>query len=252
MPGFPVLLLALGRLGLRLGGFSFLNALEEGSSPRPPGWASSRFVVGLGVALLYAWAVAAPLLALFAFGVYDLARRPPAPGQFWPAGLAWTDSAALTLLLFAVLFNLAGALGPEIFYDSLVYHLAVPGFYAIKHKIAEMPYNIYSAMPLTHSMLYTAALLVKDAILAKLINYSALVLSAAAVTRRGEIFFVAGGFMKRVIFYTVFHTMASSWSAGTDALLTFFSEAALYALLNPKKRKRNGFGWPLFAGLPWA
>ncbi|MBU2573118.1 MAG: phospholipid carrier-dependent glycosyltransferase [Elusimicrobia bacterium] len=232
---------ALGRLSLRLCGFSFLNALEEGVFAEAAGLGLfSVFMIVLGVSgLLYPWAVAVPLLALAVYGVYDLAKRPPAGGQFWPKRLELSDMAVLALLLFSLLFNLAGALGPEIFYDSLVYHLAVPGFYAIKHKITQMSYNLYSNLPLTHGMLYTAALLVKDEILAKLINYSALVFTAAAVLAAGTRYLSwRAGLWGALIFYTVFHTMATSWTAGTEALLTFFSVASLYALLNHKEEEK--------------
>ncbi|MBI4800916.1 MAG: glycosyltransferase family 39 protein [Elusimicrobia bacterium] len=243
----------LGRLSLRLCGFSFLNALEETVFSEAAGLGLfSVFVFILGISgSLYAWAVAIPAAALAAYGVYDLARRPFSGGQFWPAKLEISDVAVLALLLFSLLFNLAGALGPEIFYDSLVYHLAVPGFYVIKHKIDLMPYNLYSNLPLTHGMLYCAALLIKGEILAKFINYAALALTAVAVLAAGARYFSwRAGLWGALIFYTVFHTMATSWTAGTEALLTFFSLASLCALLNHKEEERRWL-WlaACFAGL---
>lgn len=247
---------ALGRLCLRLCGFSFFNALEEAVFAAAAGLgAFAMFVAALGVSgLLYAWAAAVPLLALAAYGVYDLSRRAPGASRgarFRPGDAGWTDKAAAALLLFAVLLSLAGALSPEIFYDSLVYHLAVPGFYAIKHRIAHLPYNLYSNLPLTHGMLYTAALLVKDEILAKLINYSALVLTAAAVLAAGARWLSwRAGLWGALIFYTVFHMMTASWNAGAEALLAFFSVASLYAALNFKEEEKRWM-WlaACFAGL---
>ncbi|MCX5785184.1 MAG: hypothetical protein NTX59_05810 [Elusimicrobia bacterium] len=225
---------ALGRLALRLSGFRFLNALEETVFSAGLGMGLlSVFVFLLGIfKLLYFRAVAVPLGLLFVAGIYDLFRHPlPKTEPFHPSpGLG--DLAAMSILFFAMAINLLGALAPEIFYDSLIYHLAVPNFYAIQHKITLMPYNAFSNLPLTHGMLYLSALLIKGVSLAKLVNYSALTLTAAAAVGIGVRYFSwRPGLWAALIFYTVFHTMVSAWSAGTEILLTFFSILAIYSVM---------------------
>jgi 4-amino-4-deoxy-L-arabinose transferase-like glycosyltransferase len=227
---------SLGRPVLRSSGFKYANWLEEAVFSIGAGFgllAAFVFLAGI-FKLLYFWTVAAPMALIFAAGIADLVGHPFTGEQTPPpSALGAADLAALSALLLAMLLNLAGALAPEIFYDALVYHLAVPNFFAISHKIAQMPYNFFSNLPLTHGMLFTAALLLKDEILAKLINYWAGVLTAAVVLAIGIRYFSwRAGLWGALIFYTVFHFMIASWSAGTEALLTFFSTLAVYAVLN--------------------
>ena len=47
---------------------------------------------------------------------------------------------------------------PEIFYDALVYHLALPDLYWMRGGITPTPENLYSGLPLQASMLYALAL----------------------------------------------------------------------------------------------
>jgi hypothetical protein len=232
---------SLGRSALRFSGFKFYGRLEEAVFSIGTGFGlAAVFVFLLSILkLLYFWSVAVPCLLVFAAGVFDLLRHPlhPIPtlqiSNNPPPAFGKADLAALSILVLAMLLNLAATLSPEIFYDALVYHLAVPNFYIIKHKIDLMPYNFYSNLPFTHGMLYAAALLLKDEILAKFINYSAGIITAAAVLAIGIRYFSwRAGLWGAMIFYTVVHAMLSYWSAGTESLITCFSTLALYAVLN--------------------
>ncbi len=167
-------------------------------------------------------------------GIYAR-RRWPIPGETSPGepfrpGPA--DVLAMALLGAALLLNLAGALSPEIFYDSLVYHLAVPNFYAIKGGLADMANNLYSNLFLLHGMLYSAGLLLKDEMVPKLLNYAAGVLSLLAVAGVARRHLTPrAGLWAGLVLYTVAHAMISSWSAGTEWLLTLFSVCAFAAAL---------------------
>ncbi len=183
---------SMGRPVLRVSGFKFAGRLEEAVFSIGAGFgmlAAFVFLAGI-LRLLYFWTVAAPLALIFAAGIFDLVRYPftfdqtPLPitesrknhivphcfaqNGTLPPALGALDLAALSALTLAMLLNLAGALAPEIFYDALVYHLGVPNFYVINHKIAPMPYNFFSNLPLTLVVFCSAALLVKDEIRAKL------------------------------------------------------------------------------------
>lgn len=225
-----------------LGRFLLVNLL--GSGPFNA-WEEAAFSTALGLAVfahavlalaaggfLYKWPVLALLAVSFGLGVFSLRSCPPARSGNPGFGPEFPDFLAFTLLAAALVFNLAGALSPEIFYDSLVYHLAVPNFYAIKHGLADMPYNLYSNLFLLHGMLYSAGLLLTGEMLPKLINYAAGVFSVAAVLGLGRRHFTARtGLWAALIFYTVTHTLLSAWSSGTESLLTLFSLCALAAAL---------------------
>ena len=226
-----------GRLALKAAGFRFAGALEETVFSCGAGFGLLAGYVFLLAAfkLLYFWPVAVFTGLACLAGVYSLRREPLPPPEGGPGAFGPADLAILAALGLAMLLNLAGTLSPEIFYDALVYHLAVPNYYVIKHGLEPMPYNFYSNLPFTHGMLYAAALLLKGATLAKFINFAAGLLTAGAVLALGARYFsLRAGLWAAAIFYTVGHAMFASWSAGTEALLMFFSALALYSVLNRK------------------
>ncbi|MDO8802853.1 MAG: phospholipid carrier-dependent glycosyltransferase [Elusimicrobiota bacterium] len=224
-----------GRAALKAAGFRFAGALEETVFSCGAGFGLLAVYVFLLAAfgLLYFWPVAVFMVLALAAGTWSLLKEPLPPAGGGPVVFGPADFAALAVLLLAMLLNLAGTLSPEIFYDALVYHLAVPNYYAIRHGITPMPYNFYSNLPFSHGMLYSAALLLKGEILAKFINYGAGIFTAGAVLAIGARYFsLRTGLWAAAIFYTVGHAMFSAWSAGTEALLMFFSTLAVYAVLN--------------------
>lgn len=72
-------------------------------------------------------------------------------------------------VFFAVAF--VGALTPPTFYDSLVYHLAIPLQYIKNHQIIKINTNLFSNFPQNIEMLYTMALILCNDILANLIHF---------------------------------------------------------------------------------
>src|SRR6185369_12893799 len=49
--------------------------------------------------------------------------------------------------LFYWLFSLFQNLAPETFYDSMVYHLAVPTYWLFQHGLTDFPSNFFSNYP---------------------------------------------------------------------------------------------------------
>ena len=193
----------------------------------------AQAVLGLAVAgLLYRSAVAFLLLISLGLGAWSLKTNPPTPSSGPAAKPGLGDFMALLLLGTALLLGLAGALSPEVFYDSLVFHLAVPNLYVIKHRLMDMPHNIFSNLFQLHLMLYTAGLLLKDEFVPKLTNYAAGVLSVLTILGLAKRHLtLRTGLWAALIFFTVPQTLVSSWSCGTEMLLTFFSLTALAAIM---------------------
>jgi len=77
--------------------------------------------------------------------------------------------------------NLMNAFGPEYFYDSLVYHLAMPRLYLLEHRIVPTPNMIYSGIPFGTEMLYGLGLALGSDSVAKLIHYGFGVAVAATI-----------------------------------------------------------------------
>ncbi|MEW6556906.1 MAG: phospholipid carrier-dependent glycosyltransferase [Elusimicrobiota bacterium] len=235
-------------------------------------WASPLeeivFAVGLGLGLiayiifllgisglLYFLPIVAIILFFTVFGFLDF-KKNPVKFVIKKGKLSLLDIFVAGILLVAMLINLAGALSPEIFYDSLVYHLAVPNYYKLHNKMLNMPYVFYSNLPLVHGMLYTAGLVIKDETLPKLINYSAGVISCLVLFSIAIKYFnFRIGLWASLIFYTITHVMISAWSCGTEMMLTFFGMLSFYSIANyNKERNKNGEkNWlvlsAIFAGL---
>jgi hypothetical protein len=160
-----------------------LNLWEETtfSTALGLGVIANTIIVLTATGLLYKWPIMLLLLAgtgLGAFSLRESLSAPSRPAIFKPG---FMDLLAITLLIAAMLFSLAAASSPETFYDALVYQLAVPNLYILKHGFADMPYNLYSDLFLLHGMLYSAGLLIRDEMIPKFINYSAGVLTAATI-----------------------------------------------------------------------
>ncbi|HAX61891.1 MAG TPA: hypothetical protein DCX95_04975 [Elusimicrobia bacterium] len=78
----------------------------------------------------------------------------------------------LTITFFAFFaISLVGALTPPTFYDSLVYHLAIPLQYVKNHRIIKIETNLFSNFPQNIEMLYTMSIILCDDILANLIHF---------------------------------------------------------------------------------
>lgn len=78
--------------------------------------------------------------------------------------------AAITLTAAAILMGILASTTPEIFYDSLVYHLALPKLFLLRGAIVPTPENIYSGLPLGVQMLFGLGLSLSDENLAALLH----------------------------------------------------------------------------------
>ncbi|MGD9642442.1 MAG: glycosyltransferase family 39 protein [Elusimicrobiales bacterium] len=189
------------------------------------------------------YAVYPVLLGPLAWGAFLLVRRrgAPAPASAPAPGPAFKPSEWLTgpldylpaaLLLGLLLFSLAASLTPEIFYDSLLFHLGVPNQYKVLGGFAPMPYNQFSNMPMAHGMIYLFGLVLKDEILAKLLSYWASVLIVLSMLSFARRFCTPrAGLWGAAIFYSIFHVTVSSWQAGTEMFLTLFTFLSFYLVL---------------------
>src|SRR5258706_11995859 len=90
---------------------------------------------------------------------------------------------AFTLLVIQAIVNLIGALGPEIGFDALWYHLTLPKLYNLHHSIYPVRIGIlyYGFMPKLAELLYIPGLLLGSEIFAKLIHFSFGVLTCVAL-----------------------------------------------------------------------
>lgn len=142
----------------------------------------------------------------------------------------------LDLVLLFVLFLLGAstlvlALAPEIFFDSLVYHLGTPAFYINEGRVLASPDNLHSASPLLMQMLYAAALLLSDDTLAKLLHFTAGAGLCGTLFAMGRRYAgVTAGLAACVIFLGMPMTGLNLGTTGVEVGAAWFTLLSAYAL----------------------
>lgn len=129
---------------------------------------------GLGAAGLYhSWLAAVLLFAAAAWGAWAAwqGRGHLRPQRGWLLGRpGWAEKGLAAVVLLYAVFTAAMALTPELFFDSLVYHLAVPSAWIQQHGFAPLPYNFFSNFPMGMELLYAASLMLSDETLCRLLH----------------------------------------------------------------------------------
>jgi 4-amino-4-deoxy-L-arabinose transferase-like glycosyltransferase len=187
-------------------------------------------MAGLGLLRLWRPAVVyACLAALTPAALWALRRLPSESG---PADEPWSlvDAALAASIAAFLALNLLGAMIPEIFYDALNYHLALPDIYWRHHGFIPVFENAFSGVPMLGQMLFALALPVGGDRLAHLVNLSFGVLCALAVYDFGRRF--AGrrtGLLAAALFYANPLVCVNSWKAAVDLPTALYGFLALYA-----------------------
>jgi hypothetical protein len=211
--------LGLGLLGYAVFGLAALGFLRQGA------------VMGLTVFLL-----AGGILGnrdLWPFPLKGARRGTGFRRRFMALGLTRPGTALLAAaVILVLLFHGFHALAPEIFYDSLVHHLALPSLYAMEGGFVPTPTNAYSGIPMHTEMLYTWALLVDDEILAKLIHWSlGLGLAAAMLGLAQRRKTPGAGWLACLVFFSSPLVGLNLWKTAIDGSSSFFVFLAVQALM---------------------
>lgn len=141
------------------------------------------------------------------------------------------------LLLFAVmaLVNLIGALGPELSFDALWYHLTIPKIFLENNRIEFLPGGLfyYSVMPKLGDMLYIPALAFGNEIIAKLIQFSFGILVSFVIYIISRKYFSEKlSFFAVLIFYGSLVVAWESTVAYIDLIRTFFELMSVWGIIN--------------------
>lgn len=141
----------------------------------------------------------------------------------------------LALLFIQIIINFIGALGPEIAFDALWYHLTLPKIFLESHKIFHIPGNLlyYSDLPKLVEMLYIAGLSLGNEILPKLTHFSFGLLTMISM------YLLARKFVNRryallsaVIFYSNLVVGWESITAYVDLARAFFEVMSFWAFID--------------------
>ncbi len=220
----------------------------------------SLMIFALGILqLYYTWVVYSVLGILSVFSFFEVKKVKLQKPQLSSSKPGFTIFAIFFwgMLGVAAIINLVGALVPEVFYDSLVFHLAVPSLYKINHGIKYIETIFMSHFPQNMQMLYTLSLLLGTDILAKLIHWIMGIFVVLLVYTFGRKYFnYRVGLLAAAIFYTIPMVAMQSRVTGVELSLTFFELLAVFALVNwfaiggrDEKPMPVKNGWLIVAGI---
>lgn len=149
----------------------------------------------------------------------------------------------LVLFVMQVIVNLIGALGPELAFDALWYHLTLPKLFLQNHAVYHIPGGLlyYSDMPKLGEMFYIGGISFGNEIVAKLIHLVFGLLTSIAIYVIARKFFTPFiSLLAVLIFYSNLVVAWESITAYIDLIRTFFEVMALWSFINwwqTQKRK---------------
>ncbi len=148
------------------------------------------------------------------------------------------------LLFLQVLINFIGALGPELSFDALWYHLTLPKLYVQNHAITFFPGGLlyYSAMPKLTEMLYTVALLLNNEIAAKVIHFLFGILILVGIYKISRKYVdKTFSLIACLIFYSNLVVGWMSTTAYVDLARTFYEFMTFWAFLIFSEKKESKY-----------
>lgn len=155
----------------------------------------------------------------------------------------------LSIIIIQSVVNLIGALGPELGFDALWYHLTLPKIFLEGHKLIHIGGGLlyYSDMPKLTEMLYFLPLSTIGEIGAKLIHFGFGILTLIAIYKVSRKFLDEKfSLISSLIFYTNLVVGWQSTTAYIDLARTFFEIMALWGFINwyeIKKESSAKMGW---------
>jgi len=148
------------------------------------------------------------------------------------------------ILFIQVMFNLFGASVLPSSWDALAVHLAIPKEWGRLHHIVGIPYFRFGGFPIPYNIgvLYGASLLVKDAILAKLIHFALGIFALIGIYSLSRKYFSRRiALISVIVFYTIPIVSWNSTTAYVDLGFTFYAFLAFYAFINWVNSRKNGW-----------
>ncbi len=207
----------------------------------------------LGTGLAHLWwtpLLAVVLAAAAGVALWDCARaareRSFSFPVFWPRG-QW----ALAGIAFVYLALVWGhGLAPETFYDSMVYHLAVPSDWLLRHQITDNPANFFSNYPYGAELFFLNGLFVQGTETAKCLHAGAFLFCAlAAGGWAREIAGPQAGWLTLGMALTLPLLALNASTTQVEGVLSLFTVLFLYALWKAFSGKTTEAGWVWAFGL---
>ncbi|MBI2621722.1 MAG: glycosyltransferase family 39 protein [Candidatus Levybacteria bacterium] len=193
----------------------------------------SYVIFGIGVlGLLYKSTVFITSLIFIACSYFYFKKN---PRDFPRFSLNKFKGKPFLLLFFVmVLINLVGALGPELSFDALWYHLTIPKIFIEAHRIFFIQGGLfyYSVMPKLGEMLFIPGLMMGSEIIPKLIQWGFGILTSFAIFKLSRKFLDDKlSIVAVLIFYSSMVVAWQSTVAYIDLIRTFFEIMTLWGFV---------------------
>ena len=149
---------------------------------------------------------------------------------------------ALFCLVVHLFLGLALSLTPEVNTDATAYHLALPNYYIMNHRIVHMDFMFYGEWPHLSEMLNMVMLIfIKSSVLCKLLQFTFFSLSLMAIYSIARAVMSAPfAIMASTIFASIYRVLFYLYTIKEEFFLTFFSLlcfiALVYYIKNGEKR----------------
>ena len=208
------------------------------------------FWIGTGLEGLWykpVWMAAeVPLLFLFALEIFKVFKK--GIPRLFPNGASF-------IFLFIVgffywFFSILQNLAPETFYDSMVYHLAVPSYWVLHHGLADFPANFFSNYPYGAELYFLNGLAWQGTESAKMLH--TVCVGVCALLAGGwarEIGGERAGWLALGATLTLPLLAVNSWTTEVEGFLALAVLLFLYSLNRFAVEKEKPLAWSLGAGL---
>ncbi|MDO8269960.1 MAG: glycosyltransferase family 39 protein [Candidatus Levybacteria bacterium] len=179
----------------------------------------------------------------FIAALFFLVRRVNIQNIFYAIKQTSLFEKALLLLLFLLsIINIIGALGPELAFDALWYHLTIPKLFVVAKQVYFLKDSLfyYSLMPKLVEMLYVVPLFFWNEIGAKIIHFAFGLATVFATYKIARIYLTRQqSLLVAIIFYANPVVGWLSITAFSDLPRAFYECLALYFFLRFAKNRRT-------------
>jgi len=174
----------------------------------------------------------------------------------WRQGLReWKFSSIFSSPFSLLLTFLIGVVSimcfvPEVFYDSLVYHLGLPQLFLNSGSIVNTPNVYFSRFPMHMHMLYVLGLGVDGASLAKLLNLSVLLAGLGGLySLCKRLGYPKAGVIGALIIVSVPVVQYNNWSTAIDSAMGGYFVLAILAFTLWRQSGSTSHRWLLISGI---
>ena len=151
------------------------------------------------------------------------------------------EKTLLLIFVSAAVVNLIGALTPETYYDSLVYHLAIPEWWLQNHKISVIPFISQSYYPLNMETLFAAVMSFSNSSGAKMINWFFAIATGGVIYETAFLLTKKRGLslFSAMIYYTTPLLMMQTWQTGNEIGQGFWEILMVFTLIKYLKNQNR-------------